>query len=92
MTKTRSPETVEEIAFAEAIEKAGGAAALGRALGITGQAISGRKTAPPLRVPKIEEVTGVSRHRLCPEVFGPEPTPESPPEPDAEQSQVHRAP
>lgn len=65
---------VEEVAYEEAIRIAGGPVALGRELGITSQAISRRKTAPAKRVPDIERITGVSRHRLCPELFGPEPS------------------
>lgn len=55
----------------EAIELAGGPVALGRALGVTSQAIAQWKQAPPKRVLEIERVTGVSRHRLRPDIYGP---------------------
>lgn len=56
-----------------AIEKAGGAKALGRALGISHQAIGQWRQVPALRVIAIESLTGISRHDLRPDIYGPAP-------------------
>jgi DNA-binding transcriptional regulator YdaS (Cro superfamily) len=55
-----------------AIDQAGGLAALGRALGITPQAINNWKASgiPADRVLDVERITGISRHELRPDVFG----------------------
>lgn len=53
-----------------AIDAAGGIAALGRALGITTSAVAQWRTVPPKRVLKVEEITGVSRHDLRPDIYG----------------------
>jgi DNA-binding transcriptional regulator YdaS (Cro superfamily) len=47
--------------------------ALGRKLGIAHQAISNWRRVPPIRVLEIEKMTGISRYRLRPDVYGPEP-------------------
>lgn len=57
-------------ALTRAIEVAGGLGKLATALGITAQAVSQWEQAPPLRCRQIEELTGVSRHELRPDVFG----------------------
>lgn len=58
----------------EAKRKAGGSTELARALGdLTPQAISQWKVVPADRVLKVEEITGVSRHDLRPDIFGPAP-------------------
>jgi DNA-binding transcriptional regulator YdaS (Cro superfamily) len=49
---------------------------LGRALGITGQAVSQWDRVPPLQVLKVEQVTGIPRHELRPDIY-------PPPQPDA---------
>ncbi|MBD9571734.1 Cro/CI family transcriptional regulator [Ensifer sp. ENS08] len=49
----------------------GGSSALARKLNITPQAVSQWKEAPPERVLAIERETGVSRHDLRRDVFGP---------------------
>ncbi len=51
--------------------KAGGPSGLADKLGdITPQAISQWKRVPAERVIDVERVTGISRHRLRPDVFG----------------------
>ena len=59
-------------ALQRAIEAAGGTVALAAKLGLTHQAVSRWDRAPPLRVLEIEAITGVSRHDLRPDVYGPE--------------------
>ena len=73
-------------ALSQAIEKAGGAVALARRLGITSQAISQWRRVPPLRVLEVEEATGrrVSRHELRPDIYPLEQV--SAPLPSAERS------
>ncbi|MGN6772652.1 MAG: Cro/CI family transcriptional regulator [Rhizobiaceae bacterium] len=46
---------------------------LADALGITSGAISQWTQVPPNRAIAVEHVTGISRHVLCPDVFGPAP-------------------
>ena len=60
-------------ALQEAILQAGGLRALSRQLGIGHTAILRWDRAPALRVLEIERLTGVSRYRLRPDVYGPEP-------------------
>ena len=49
-----------------------GVAALARALGgITSQAISQWERVPAERVLDVERITGISRHELRPDIFGP---------------------
>lgn len=61
-------------AIERAIEIAGGPTALARSIGgLTSQAVSQWKKCPPDRALDVERITGVSRHELCPEVFGPAP-------------------
>ncbi|MFJ7660728.1 transcriptional regulator [Methylobacterium sp. NPDC097178] len=66
---------MSEAALKIAIEKAGGHAKLGRALGISGAAISQWSQCPPLRVLAVEAASGVSRHELRPDLY-PVPQPE----------------
>lgn len=49
---------------------------LAEALGITSGAISQWNRAPAERVLDIERLTGISRHDLRPDIFGPTPSPE----------------
>jgi len=63
-------------AIATAIEKLGtGQAGIARLLGVTPQAVnqwvSGSRPVPPRHVLVVEAATGVSRHLLRPDVFGP---------------------
>ncbi len=59
-----------QVALNRAIEKAGNAVILARYLGITKGAISQWKVCPPGRVMQIEELTGISRYELRPDIFG----------------------
>jgi DNA-binding transcriptional regulator YdaS (Cro superfamily) len=52
------------------IEKAGGAAKLAKAFGITRQAVEQWRVVPPERVLKVEELTGVSRYEIRPDIYG----------------------
>lgn len=57
----------------KAIEAVGGGAELARQLNVKRQAIYQWREAPPLRVLDIERITGVSRHELRPDIYGPPP-------------------
>lgn len=57
-----------------AVAAAGGPAPLARKLGISRSAVAMWKIVPPLRAPKVEEITGISRHVLRPD-FWPWPEP-----------------
>lgn len=58
-------------ALATAKQKAGGATGLASKLGdITSQAVSQWKRVPAERVLDVERVTGVSRHKLRPDIYG----------------------
>lgn len=70
-------------AIATAIEKLGtGQAGIARLLGVTPQAVnqwvSGTRPVPPRHVLVVEAATGVSRHLLRPDVFGPAPSANDP--------------
>lgn len=58
-----------------AAEKVGGPIALANRLGIKHPALYSWKRVPAERVLDIERLTGVSRHALRPDVFGPAPQP-----------------
>lgn len=53
------------------IDMAGGQLALARYLGISQAAISQWRRIPHLRVLEVEKLTGISRHVLRPDIFGP---------------------
>jgi DNA-binding transcriptional regulator YdaS (Cro superfamily) len=57
----------------EAFEKAGSASELARKLGVTPSAVLQWDKIPPSRALGVEAATGISRHRLRPDVYGPEP-------------------
>ncbi len=59
----------ERAALIEAIGRAGGVAALARAIGATPQAVSQWRRAPAARAIEIERLTGVSRERLRPDLY-----------------------
>ena len=54
-----------------AAEKAGGAVALSRELGIKHSSLHSWRRVPAERVLDLERITGVSRHVIRPDVFGP---------------------
>jgi DNA-binding transcriptional regulator YdaS (Cro superfamily) len=61
-------------ALDKAVKAAGGVTSLADSLGVGQSTVSNwrkRRRVPPGHVIRIEGVTGVSRHELCPEVFGP---------------------
>lgn len=65
-------------ALDEAKQKVGGPTGLSKAFAekgfeITSQAISQWKKAPPDRVLILEQITGVSRHALRPDIYGDDP-------------------
>lgn len=61
----------QTISIEEVIKTAGGPAALARELKISTAAVSQWRRVPIDRVLKIEEITGLSRHQLRPDVYGP---------------------
>lgn len=62
--------------------KAGGAAGLAKAISeatgdrISSQAVSQWRTVPAARVLTVERITGISRHELRPDLYGPAPSTE----------------
>ncbi|HDS1307943.1 TPA: transcriptional regulator [Stenotrophomonas maltophilia] len=61
-------------ALDRAVKAAGGVTSLASHLGVRQSAVSNwrsRGRVPPAMAIPIESVTGVSRHDLCPEIFGP---------------------
>lgn len=60
------------------IDQAGGPAAVAKLFGISSQAVSQWKTIPVDRVLRLEEASGVSRHEMRPDVYGPPPEPTGP--------------
>ena len=71
MTDTASINDVKAAALDEAKKAVKGNTGLSRALngGITPQAISQWKQVPAERVLDVEQATGVSRHRLRPDIY-----------------------
>jgi DNA-binding transcriptional regulator YdaS (Cro superfamily) len=60
---------MRDSALSEAIRGAGGPAALGREIGVSSQAISQWERCPAERVLQVESASGVSRHRLRPDLY-----------------------
>jgi DNA-binding transcriptional regulator YdaS (Cro superfamily) len=58
-------------AIQDVLKAAGGPAALARELRISTAAVSQWRRVPVDRVLKVEELTGLSRHQLRPDVYGP---------------------
>jgi len=55
-------------------DKLGGAKGVSEALGdLTPQAVSLWKEVPVKRVLRLQELTGISKHQMRPDIFGPEP-------------------
>lgn len=65
------------IALNEARTAAGGSSAIARALGLTPQAVLQWRAVPAERVLDVEKISGVSRYRLRPDVFGDSPPQEA---------------
>lgn len=67
--------------LAEAVRKVGSQSAFGRLVGKSQtsvfEALRDNRPLWPEAVLKVEEATGISRHRLRPDVYGPEPTREA---------------
>jgi DNA-binding transcriptional regulator YdaS (Cro superfamily) len=57
----------------QAVDRAGGVVALAGQLGVTKGAVSQWERVPARHVLEVERLSGVSRHHLRPDVFGPEP-------------------
>lgn len=55
--------------LAEAVAKAGGFHAVGRALGISPQAVAQWRRLPAKRVIPLERISGVDRHKLRPDLY-----------------------
>lgn len=73
-------------ALEEAVRLAGGQARLARAVGVTVQAVHqwmSKGRVPVERAVKVSEVTGVSKHRLRQDIFGPAPVAGEPEECEA---------
>jgi DNA-binding transcriptional regulator YdaS (Cro superfamily) len=59
-----------EISIEEIVLAAGGRAALARELGISKAAVSQWRRIPVGRALDVERLTGISRHRLRPDIYG----------------------
>jgi DNA-binding transcriptional regulator YdaS (Cro superfamily) len=57
------------------IKKAGGASALGRAVGLHHSTILGWKRVPAVRVAQVAHATGLTREQIRPDIFGPDDPP-----------------
>jgi DNA-binding transcriptional regulator YdaS (Cro superfamily) len=64
-------------ALNEARIASGGSSAIARALDLTPQAVSQWRAVPAERVLDVERISGVSRYRLRPDVFGCAPSSEA---------------
>lgn len=60
-------------ALSLAIDKVGSASALARHLGVSPSAVLQWDIVPPKRVLEVESFSGVSRHFLRPDIYGPQP-------------------
>ena len=68
---------VAQRAVDEAVRRVGSPARLAKLLGITRQAIQQWKSVPPERVLALENISGVSRYELRPDIYGPPPKKEA---------------
>jgi DNA-binding transcriptional regulator YdaS (Cro superfamily) len=66
---TQLQEPSPELALREAVAAVGGNAAMAAALGISRPAVAQWDVCPPLRVLQVEALSGVSRHRLRPDLY-----------------------
>jgi DNA-binding transcriptional regulator YdaS (Cro superfamily) len=64
-------------ALRRAIERVGSAKKLADALDISPPAIAQWNEVPVKRVLDVERISGVSRHELRPDIYGPQPEPEA---------------
>ena len=71
---------MRDAALTSALERANGPSALARQLGITPTAVIQWGRVPAARVIEVERFTGISRHDLRPDIFGPAPSAVSDPE------------
>lgn len=60
--------------IADVLVAAGSASALAAQIGITPQALSQWTRVPVARVLDVERITGISRHELRPDIYGPAPS------------------
>lgn len=70
----------------KAIECGGGATALSKRLGVTRQAVEQWDKVPARHCLAVEEATGISRHELRPDIYGPSST-----SPNAKQGSMSSA-
>lgn len=61
--------TAEKAIVEKAVEKAGGGATLARKLGLKRQAVYQWKLVPSKHVLKVEEISGIPRHKLRPDLY-----------------------
>lgn len=76
LPKPREPDDVRPqirhcSALVAAIRRVGGARALAISLSITHQAVIQWRKCPPKRVLDVERISGISRHELRPDIYGP---------------------
>lgn len=69
----RTRQTRSDAGLEHAIQAAGSVTALADGLGLTVQTVSQWLRVPPERALDVERLTGVSRHVLRPDIYGPEP-------------------
>jgi hypothetical protein len=69
LQRSGDPESLMRLALREAIKKAGGHEVVARHFNLTRQAVWMWRKVPPLRVLELERLSGVSRHRLRPDVY-----------------------
>jgi len=60
-------------ALDKAIAACGSSRMLARAIGVSPQAVSQWRRVPVGRVLAVEAITGISRHELRPDIYGPQP-------------------
>lgn len=63
---------MKKAALSLAIQSAGGPRVVGDYFGISRQAVEQWPECPPLRVIGLEKLSGVSRHVLRPDIYGPQ--------------------